>query len=68
MARFSGLDYYEIDGLLNEEEILVRNTVREFTEEQILPIIEKNYRIGTFPLDLVPKMADLRNVWFNFTC
>lgn len=59
MTRFSGLDYYEIDGLLTEEEILVRNTVREFTEEQILPIIEKNYRVGTFPMELVPKMADL---------
>jgi glutaryl-CoA dehydrogenase len=59
MTKFSGLDYYEIDGLLTEEEILVRNTVREFTEEQILPIIEKNYRIGTFPMDLIPKMADL---------
>ncbi|MBA4313130.1 MAG: acyl-CoA dehydrogenase [Chlorobiaceae bacterium] len=59
MTKFSGLDYYEIDGLLTEEEVLVRNTVREFTEEQILPIIEKNYRIGTFPMDLIPKMADL---------
>jgi glutaryl-CoA dehydrogenase len=59
MTKFTGLDYYEIDGLLTEEEILVRNTVREFTEEQILPIIEKNYRIGTFPMDLIPKMADL---------
>ena len=59
MTKFTGLDYYEIDGLLTEEEILVRNTVREFTEDQILPIIEKNYRIGTFPMDIIPKMADL---------
>lgn len=59
MTKFSGLDYYEIDSLLSEEEILVRNTVREFTDDQILPIIEKNYRNGTFPMDLIPKMADL---------
>jgi glutaryl-CoA dehydrogenase len=59
MTKFSGLDYYEIDSLLSEEEILVRNTVREFTDDLILPIIEKNYRNGTFPMDLIPKMADL---------
>jgi len=59
MQKFQGVDYYDLDGLLSEEEILVRDTVREFTDDNILPIIEKNNRAGTFPLDLVPKMAEL---------
>ena len=59
MPRFQGVDYYEADGLFSEEEILVRNTVREFVEENVLPIIEKHNRAGTFPLDLVMKMAGL---------
>jgi glutaryl-CoA dehydrogenase len=59
MAKFRGLDYYNIEGLLNEEEILVRETVREFVEDNILPIIEKHYRAGTFPMDIIPKMADI---------
>ncbi len=57
--KFQGVDYYNIDGLLSEEEILVRNTVREFVDDNILPIIEKNARAGTFPKDLIPKMAEL---------
>ena len=59
MPKFQGLDYYNIDGLLSEEEILVRSTVREFVEERVLPVIEKHYRAGTFPMDLIPAMAEM---------
>jgi glutaryl-CoA dehydrogenase len=59
MQKFVGVDYCNIDSLLSEEEILVRNTVREFVDDNILPVIEKHNRAGTFPMDLVPKMAEL---------
>ncbi len=59
MIKFQGVDYYNIENLLSEEEILVRNTVREFVDDHVLPIIEKHNRAGTFPIELVRKMADL---------
>ena len=59
MVKFQGVDYFDIQSLLNEEETLVRDTVREFTDDHIIPIIEKHNRAGTFPVELVPKMADL---------
>jgi glutaryl-CoA dehydrogenase len=59
MAKFQGVDYYQLDGLLSEEELLVRQTVREFVDDQVLPVIEKHYRAGTFPHDLIPLMAGL---------
>ena len=59
MLKFQGVDFYNIDSLLSEEEVLVRNTVREFVDENVLPIIEKHNRAGTFPMDLVGKMAEL---------
>jgi glutaryl-CoA dehydrogenase len=59
MPKFYGVDYYDIAGLLSEEELLVRDTVREFVDDNVLPIIEKHNRAGTFPVDLVRKMADL---------
>ncbi len=59
MAKFQGVDYYNLDSLLSEEEILVRNTVREFVEEQVLPIIEKHNRAGTFPAHLIQSMAEM---------
>ncbi len=59
MQKFQNVDYYNIDSLLGEEEVLVRNTVREFVDDNVLPIIEKHNRAGTFPMDLISKMADL---------
>jgi glutaryl-CoA dehydrogenase len=59
MSKFQGLDYYSIDSQLSEEETLVRNTVREFVDDNILPIIEKCNREGTFPIQLVKQMAEL---------
>ena len=59
MPKFQGVDYYSLDELLSQDEILVRNTVREFVDEHVLPVIEKHYIAGTFPMDLIPKMAEL---------
>jgi len=59
MPKFQGVDYFNIDSLLSEEEILVRNTVREFVDDEVLPIIEKHNRAGTFPVELAPKMGEI---------
>ncbi|HCA78144.1 MAG TPA: acyl-CoA dehydrogenase [Bacteroidetes bacterium] len=59
MSKFRGVDYYHLDELLAEEELLVRHTVREFVDQQVLPIIEKHYAEGSFPIHLVPAMAEL---------
>ncbi len=50
-------DFYETDSLLTEEEILVRNSVRKFAEEEIKPIIADYYEKGKFPTQLIPKIA-----------
>ncbi len=59
MPKFQGVDYYNLDDLLSQDEIMVRDTVREFVNENVLPVIEKHYRAGTFPMGLVPQMAEL---------
>ncbi len=59
MSKFRSPDYYAADSLLSEDEVLVRDTVRDFVEDNILPIIEKHNRAGTFPLHLVKQMAEL---------
>jgi len=57
--KFEGVDYYHIDDLLFDDEKMARNTIREFVDDKVLPIIEKHYREGTFPMHLVPEMAAL---------
>jgi glutaryl-CoA dehydrogenase len=59
MLKFNGLDYFNSESLLSEEEIMIRNSVRDFVSEEIIPIIEKHYREGKFPFELVGKMAEL---------
>ena len=59
MNNFKGVDYYNIESLLSSEEIMIRDTVREFVSDEIIPIIEKHNREATFPIHLVTKMAEL---------
>jgi glutaryl-CoA dehydrogenase len=53
------LDFYNIDSLLSEEERAVRDSVRRFVDERVLPIIGKAYVDGRFPREVLPDMAEL---------
>ncbi len=53
------LDFFNIDSQLSEEERAVRDSVRRFVDERVLPIIGKCYVEGRFPKELVPEMAEL---------
>lgn len=59
MQKFVGVDYYNIEDLLSEEEILVRDSVRKFVDDNVIPVIEEHYQKGTFPMDLIPKLGEL---------
>ena len=67
MPGFPGVDFLDFDSLLNEEEKLVRQTARQFVDEQILPIIEKHNREATFPMNLVPQIGELGFFGANLT-
>lgn len=59
MQKFTGVDYFNIEALLSEDEIMVRNSVREFVDQEVITVIEKHYREGTFPVHLIPKLGEL---------
>lgn len=59
MKKFAGVDLYGIEALLSEEERMVRDTVRSFVDEQVLPVIEKHNRDCTFPSNLVKPLGEL---------
>jgi len=59
MFPFRGVDYLEIDSLLNDDEKLVRRTVREFVDKEVIPYTEEWNRSAQFPEHLVPVMAEL---------
>jgi glutaryl-CoA dehydrogenase len=57
--KFRGVDFIQFDPLLTDEERLVRDTSRQFIEDNLIPIIEECNRAGRFPRELVTPMADL---------
>jgi glutaryl-CoA dehydrogenase len=56
---FTGIDYYDIESDLTADQKRVRDQVRAFVEREALPLIRDHYRAGTFPIELVPRMAEL---------
>jgi glutaryl-CoA dehydrogenase len=59
MKRFDGMDFMGLDDQLAEDERLVRDTVRTFVEERVLPVITEHYEKGAFPRELIKPMAEL---------
>jgi glutaryl-CoA dehydrogenase len=59
MARFNGVDYLQIDSLFSEEELLMRQTARQFVDDRVVPLIRDCYRDARFPKELIPEMGDL---------
>jgi glutaryl-CoA dehydrogenase len=59
MPSFRGVDYFDADSLLSEEERMVRDTVRQWVDDEVLPVIQQAYVDHRFPRELVPRMAEL---------
>ena len=57
MSKYEGVDFYNIEQHLTEEEIMVRDLVREWVDEKVLPIIEDYYTKGTFPMELISEIG-----------
>src|SRR5881397_3284931 len=56
---FQGVDFYRIDDLLSDEERMVRDTVRRFVDERVIPIIDTHFEKATFPTELIPEMSQM---------
>jgi glutaryl-CoA dehydrogenase len=59
MARFPGVDYLSIDPQFSEQELMVRQTARQFVDDRVVPVIRDCYREARFPMELVPEMGRL---------
>jgi glutaryl-CoA dehydrogenase len=58
-GSYRGLDYFGVDALYTEDERAVRDTVRDFVSEQVMPSIGKHFTAGTFPHELVPVFGEM---------
>jgi glutaryl-CoA dehydrogenase len=59
MEKFRGVDYYQVEQLLSEDERMVRDAVRDWVEAEFLPVVAEHHRAGTFPVQLLPKLGEM---------
>ncbi|MGA2259834.1 MAG: acyl-CoA dehydrogenase family protein [Acidobacteriota bacterium] len=59
MNEFRGVDFFQADDLLSEDEKMVRDTVRAFVDDKVVPIMDQHFENATFPTQLVSEMGDL---------
>jgi glutaryl-CoA dehydrogenase len=56
---FQSPDYYNLDELFTEEQLMIRDTVRGYVKKEISPIIEDYAQRGEFPEQIVKQMGEL---------
>jgi glutaryl-CoA dehydrogenase len=56
---FQSPDYYQVDGLLTEEQLMIRESVRNYVKKHISPIIEDYAQRAEFPQQIVKELGDL---------
>jgi len=59
MKKYAGVDFYQLDPLLSDEEKMVRDTVRDFVSAKVVPVLRDHWEAGTFPKPLIPQIAEL---------
>ncbi len=56
---FRGVDYLHIDSLFDEEELMVRQSARQFVDDRVVPLVKDAFRDGRFPKELVKPLAEM---------
>jgi glutaryl-CoA dehydrogenase len=59
MQPFRGVDYLLVDSLFNEQELLVRQTARQFVDDRVMPVIRDCFREARFPSEVIPELGRL---------
>lgn len=59
MTTTTGLDYLHLSEFLTDDERMIRDTVRQFVNDEVIPIIDDHYLAGTFPSKMVKQMGDM---------
>jgi glutaryl-CoA dehydrogenase len=58
-ATLIDLDFFNLDELLSPEDRMTREAVRQFVQREVMPNVERHFAGESFPLDVIPKLAEL---------
>ena len=61
------LDFLALDHLLSQEERAIRDTVRDWVRERVLPEIETWFEVGEFPLEVAKELGAMGLLGMHLT-
>jgi glutaryl-CoA dehydrogenase len=61
------LDFLALDPLLSQEERAIRDTVRDWVRERVLPEIETWFEVGEFPLEVAKELGSMGLLGMHLT-
>lgn len=59
MKPYESLNYMDEDSLLTNEEIMIRDSVRELVDNEVIPTLQEANRAEKFPMHLIPRFAEM---------
>lgn len=59
MAQFTSPDFVNLDAMFTDEEKMIRQSIRQFVDQEIMPSIADHYEKATFPKNIIPGLAEL---------
>ena len=63
--KLKGLDYLDISSNFSDDEIMIQHSVRNFVDNEVMPIIDEHFKNATFPNDLIPQFSDMNLLGVN---
>lgn len=59
MAVYEHLNYMNEDALFTDDELMVRQTIRDFVSKEIVPELQEAHRQEKFPMHLIPRFGQM---------
>ena len=63
--KLKGLDYLDISSNFSEDEIMIQHSVRDFVDNEVMPIIDEHFKEATFPNELIPQFSGMNLLGVN---
>jgi glutaryl-CoA dehydrogenase len=59
MKKYESLNFINFESLLTSEQKEIRDSVRKFVDDEVLPLMQESFRTETFPKQLIKRFGDL---------
>ena len=59
MKKYESLNFINFESLLTSEQKEIRDSVRKFVDDEVLPLMQEAFRNETFPKQLIKRFGDL---------